>query len=136
MQARQHLRLLAQDPCKTVALELGRPQPQDQRTQLLERLARELAHPRNLRAGGIVVGGLAIEQGRGSLGGEDETEQLLAHDVVELECEAVALGDDRELAAAFVQARVGDGDRGVGREQLDQRLVGWVECPEPRFSVR
>ena len=44
--------------------------------------------------------------------------------VVQLEREPVALVEDRQLAAALVQPRVGDRDRGVRGEQLDQLLVG------------
>ncbi len=59
----------------------------------------------------------------GRLGAQDEAEQLLADGVVELEREAVALGDDRELAALLVQAGVRDRDRRVRGEQLDQLVV-------------
>ena len=43
MDSAQHLDLLAERPFEPVALELGGPQPEDQRPQLVERLARELA---------------------------------------------------------------------------------------------
>ena len=67
--------------------------------------------------------GIAVEQRRGRLGAEVEAEQLLADDVVQLERQPVALGQDRQLAAALVQARVGDRDGGVRGEQLDQLPV-------------
>ena len=134
MHAGEHLDLLAQRALEPVALELGRPQPEDQRAQLVERLARELAQPLDLGARGL---GVAVELGRRRLGGQHQAEQLLADDVVELEREPVALGDDRQLPAALVQARVRDRDRGVRREQLDQLLIARRRTPARRsFSVR
>ena len=56
--------------------------------------------------------------------------------VVQLAREPVALLDDRQLAAALVQPRVLDRDRGVRGEQLDQLLVGVRRTPAPSFSVR
>ena len=48
---REHLELLAQRALEAVALELGRAQTEDQRAQLVERLARERAQPLELGAG-------------------------------------------------------------------------------------
>ena len=124
MNAREHRDLLAQRARETVLVQVGRTQAEDQRAQLGERLARELAHPFELSAGGIYV---AVEQRRGRVGAEVEAEQLLADDVVQLQREPVALGQDRQLPAALVQARVGDRDRCVCGEQLDQLLVELVE---------
>ena len=104
----EHLDLLAQRALEPVALELGRAQAEDQRAQLVERLARELAQPLDLGARRDRV---AVELRGGGLGGQHQAEQLLADDVVQLEREAVALGEDRQLAALLVQARVGDRDR-------------------------
>ena len=67
--------------------------------------------------------GVRVELGAGGLGGEHQAEQLLADHVVQLERQAVALGHDRQLSALLVQPRVGDRDRGVRSEQLDQRLI-------------
>ena len=66
---------------------------------------------------------IALQLGRRRLGAQHQAEQLLADHVVELEGEAVALGDDRQLAALLVQARVGDRDRGVRGEDLDHPLI-------------
>ena len=120
-------------PHEPVALEVGRAQLEDQRAQLVERLARELAEPLDLRRAPRRG---RVEQRRGRLGGEHEAEELLADDVVQLERQPIALRDDRQLAAALVQPRVGDRDRGVRGEQLDQLLVGVVERRRPSFSVR
>ena len=70
---------------------------------------------------------VAVELRAGRLGGEHEAEQLLADRVVELEREPVARLEHRQLAAALVEAGVGDRDRRVRGEQLDHRLVGGVE---------
>ncbi len=107
-------------PLQAVALELGRSQPEDQRAELVQRLARDELDPLELGPRAV---GIRVELRRGGLGAEHQAEQLLADDVVELEREPVALGDDRQLAAALVQPRVRDRDRGVRGEQLDQLLV-------------
>jgi hypothetical protein len=64
---------------------------------------------------------------RGRLGGEVEAEQLLADDVVQLQGQTVALGQNRQLPAALVETSVGDGDGGVSGQQLDQLLVVGVK---------
>ena len=69
----------------------GWSEPEDQGAQLLERLARQLLHPRHLLPRRL---GIPIEQSRGGLGGQDQAEQLLADHVVELEGQTVALGED------------------------------------------
>ncbi|MGX1253619.1 hypothetical protein RKD48_006130 [Streptomyces ambofaciens] len=58
-----------------------------------------------------------------ALGGQAQREQLLAHRVVQLVGEAGAFLGDGQLAAALVQARVGEGDRGVLGEDAEQFLV-------------
>ena len=70
---------------------------------------------------------VTVEERRCGFGGEDEAVELLADDVVQVEREAVALGDHGELAALFVEACVGDRDRGVRGQQLDQLLVRRAE---------
>ena len=122
--AGEHLELLAQGAREAVALELGRAEAEDQRAQLVERLAGQLACPLELRAGGV---GVAIELRGGGLGGEHHAEQLLADHVVELQGQPVAFGDDRQLAAALVEPRIGDRDRRVRCEQLDHGFVVGVE---------
>ena len=91
----QHLDVLAQRAGEAVALEVGRPQLEDERAQLVERLPRQRLQPADPLARRRRV---AVEQRRRRLGLEHEAEQLLADGVVELEREPVALGDDRELA--------------------------------------
>ena len=131
---REHVDVLAQRAAQPVALELRRAQLEDQRAQLLERLARQLLQPGDVRARRVAV---AVQQRAGRLGGQHEAEQLLADRVVQLEREPVALGEHRQLAAALVQARVGDRDRGVRGEQLDQLLVGSApNSAAPSLSVR
>ena len=51
-----------------------------------------------------------------------------ADGVVELQREPVSFREDRQLPASLVEARVGDRDRGVCREQLDQRLVTIIKA--------
>ena len=97
------------------------PQLEDQRAQLLHRLARELAAARS--SSRRAPRRVALEQRRRRLGRERDAEQPLRDRVVQLAREPVALLDDAQLAAALVQARVLDRDRGVRGEQLDQLLV-------------
>src|SRR3954468_4886178 len=80
--------VLAQRTAQPVALEVRRAQLEDQRAQLVERLAGQCLRPLDLRAPGTDV---AVEQRRRRFGGEHEAEQLLADDVVQLEREPVAL---------------------------------------------
>src|SRR3954469_9515960 len=72
--------VLAQRAGQPVARQGGRAQLEDQRAQLLERLARELLQARDLLAGARLV---AVQQRAGRLGGEHEAEELLADDVVQ-----------------------------------------------------
>jgi hypothetical protein len=122
--ALEHVGLLAQHALEPVALELRRAQPEDERTQLGQRLTSEIAHALEL---GTCLVGAAVQQRRRRLGGEVEAEELLADDVVELQREAIALRQDRELAAALVEPGIGDGDGGMGGQQLDELLVMGVE---------
>src|SRR4051794_10468231 len=104
VQAAHHLDVLAQHAGEAVALEVGRAQLEHEGAQLVERLARELLQPGDLRAGGTGVAlAVAVEQRAGRVRAEHEAEELLADDVVQLEREPVALGEDRQLAAALVQ---------------------------------
>ena len=125
VQALLQLDVLAQRAAQPVALEVGRPQLEDERAQLVQRLAARAPAARSHLA--RAAARVAVEQRRRGLGGQHQPEQLLAHHVVQLERQAVALGEHRQLAAALVQARVGDRDRGVRGEQLDELLVGVVE---------
>ena len=67
------------------------------------------------------AGRVAVDQGGGGLGGQAQGEQLLADGVVQFVGEPGALLGDGELAAALVEAGVGQGDRGVLGE--DARAV-------------
>ncbi|MGX1245557.1 hypothetical protein RKD46_006661 [Streptomyces pseudovenezuelae] len=69
------------------------------------------------------AGRVAVDEGGGGLGGQAQGEQLLADRVVQFMGEAGALLGDRELAAAFVEAGVGEGDRGVLGEDREELLV-------------
>src|SRR5436309_3413631 len=121
LHAPKHVDVLAQRATQAVLHEVRRPKLEDQRPELVERLACDSLELRDLRARGVRV---AVEERGGGLGGEDDAVELLTDDVVELEREAVPLGDHRQLAALLVQARVRDRDRRVRREQLDQLLGG------------
>ena len=85
---------------------------------------RDVAQALELGAGGDRI---TLHLGGGRLGGEHHAEQLLADHVVQLEGEAVSLREDRQFAAALVQAGVGDRDRRVRGQQLDQFLILLVE---------
>ena len=93
----QHLDVLPQGGREPVSLELGRAQLEDEVAQLLERLLRQLPQAVDLNAGRVFVD---TEQRVGRLRRQREREQLLADHVVQLEGEAVALVEDRELAAS------------------------------------
>src|SRR5215211_4071970 len=114
------LDVLSQRAREAVPLEVGGPELEHERAQLVERLLRERLERRHL---GARRGRVAVEQRRGRLGPQHETEQLLADRVVEVEREPVPLGGDRQLARALVEARVRDRDRGVRGEESDQLLV-------------
>src|SRR6201999_3741133 len=118
--AAQDVDVLAQDGREALAFKAARPQLEHHRTQLLHRAARQLAYARHLARGRIAV---ALEQRARRLGRQRDAEQPLRDVVVQLAREPVALLHDRELAAALVQARVLDRDRGVRRQQRDQLLV-------------
>ena len=120
VRAAQDVDVLGERDREALGLERGRAQVDDDRAQLLHRLARELARELELRAGGCDV---ALEQRAAGLGGEHDAEELLRDRVVQLAREPVALLDDAQLAAALVQARVLDRERGVRGERLDERLV-------------
>ena len=123
--------VLAQRPGEPVEREVERPELEHERAQLLERVLRQGLQPLDLVAR---RGRIAVEQRPGRLGAEDEAEQLLAHRVVELEREAVALGDDGELARLLLEARVRDRDRCVRGEQPDQVVVLVAEVGRRRAS--
>ena len=112
----------------------GGRRPRISDAQLVERLASQLAQPLDLRPRRDQV---AVHLGGGGLGGEHHAEQLLADHVVELERQAVALGQDRQLAALLVQAGVGDRDRRrappAARSAPDPRRR---TSSAPSFSVR
>ena len=73
--ALQHVDVLAQRGGEALALGLRRAQLEDQRAQLVHRLARELLQAPQL---GLGLVGVAVESGRRRLGGEREPEELLA----------------------------------------------------------
>ena len=122
--ALQHVDVLAQRRRQALALGRRRAQLEDQRAQLVHRLARELLQAAQLRLGCL---GVAVDDGRRRLGGQREPEQLLRHRVVQLARQPVALLDDAQLAAALVEVGLLDGERRVHREHLDELLVGLVE---------
>ena len=117
-----------------VALELGRPQLEDEVAQLLERLLRELLQPARLCT--RAASGSTSSSPPAASAVSVSANSFWRHHVVQLERQPVALLEDRELAAALVQARVLDRDRGVGGEHLDQLLVGRRELVAPSLSVR
>src|SRR3954454_12324043 len=128
LQTPQHLHVLAQRATKTVAFEVRWPELEDQRSQLVERLLSQQLELLHLLAGGVLV---AVEQLPSGLGGQHQAEQPLAHGVVQLERQPVALRQRGQLAAALVQPRVDDRDRSVRGQQLDQLLVGVGEVLRP-----
>ena len=97
--ALQHVDVLAQRGGQALALGRRRAQLEDQRAQLVHRLARELLQAAQLRLGLV---GVAVDDGGRRLGREREPEELLRHRVVQLARQAVALLDDAQLAAALV----------------------------------
>ena len=123
--------MLAERPAEPVELEVERPELEDERAQLLERVLRQRLQPLDLVARRRRI---AVEQRAGRLGAEDEAEQLLAHRVVEVEREAVPLGDDGELARLLLEARVRDRDRRMRGEQPDQVVVLVAEVGRRRAS--
>src|ERR671923_188782 len=108
--------------------DVRRPELEDERAHLGHRAADELAHLPELLLRLLRLG---LDEERGGVGGQRDAEESLVHGVVELAREAVSLLDHRQLAAALVEPRVLDRDRGVGGEGLDQRLVGLVEDGAP-----
>jgi hypothetical protein len=112
--------VLAERAAKAVLLHVRGAQLEDQRAQLVERLLRVDAQLVHLLARGRLV---AVHQLAGRLGGQHEAEESLAHRVVQLERQAVPLGEHGQLAALLVEAGVRDRYRGVRRQQLDQLLV-------------
>ena len=129
----QHLDVLSQRPAEAVLLEVGRPQLEDERAELVERLSRQ-----HLQLCDSVArrSGVALEHGRRGLRFEHEPEQLLADGVVEIERQPVSLGDDRELPRLLVQAGVRDRDRRMRGQEADQLLVLAVKSGPSSFSVR
>ncbi len=69
------------------------------------------------------TGGVAVHKGGGGLCGEAEGEELLGDRVVQLVGEAGAFLRDGQLAAALVEAGVGEGDGRVLGEDGEQLLV-------------
>ena len=120
VRAAQDVDVLGERDGEPLGFERGRAQVDDDRAQLLHRLAGEVARELHLLARCRDV---AVEQRAAGLGREHDPEELLRDRVVQLAREAVSLLDDRELAAALVQPRVLDRERGVRGERLDERLV-------------
>ena len=112
--APQHVDVLAQRLGEPLGLERRRAQLEHDRAQLVHRAARQLLHALDLRRRRPVA---AREQLARRLGREHDAEQLLGDGVVQLAREPVALLDDAQLAAALVQPRVLDRERGVRGEQ-------------------
>src|SRR3954452_3525436 len=79
----QQLDVLGQRAAEAVALEVGRAQLEDERTQFVACLLRERLELRDLLAR---RGGITFEQHLRCLGAEHEAEELLTHGVVEVEC--------------------------------------------------
>ena len=97
LEAAEHLDVLAQRAAEPVALEIGRPQLEDERAQLVERLLRERLQLRDLLARRAPGRARAACSAASAL--STSAEQLLADGVVQVEREPVPLGHDRELAA-------------------------------------
>ena len=128
VRAAQDVDVLGERDREPLGFERGRAQVDDDRAQLLHRLAGEVARELDLRARRRDV---AIEQRAAGLGGEHDAEELLRDRVVQLAGEPVALLDDAQLAAALVQPGVLDRERGVRGERLDERLVVVGEAAGP-----
>ena len=111
--APDHLEVLGQAGDQPVALEVGRPQLEDQRSQLGEDLLEQVRAP-------VDVAGLQPEA---------EAEQRLREGVVQLAGEPVALLEHRQLAAGLVEAAVLDEHRGVVGEVAHEALVVLVNPP-------
>jgi hypothetical protein len=120
-------------PASPSRAEVGRAQLEDEPAQLGQGLAGE-----PLCAGELLARRrhVAVQQRARGLGGEREREELLGDDVVQLERQAVALGEDRQLAAALGQPGVRDRDRRVGGEELDDLEVVVANASPSTLSVR
>ena len=79
-------------------LERRWAQSENQRTKLLQRLARQFAEALKMRSRGLWV---TVELRRGGLRCEGQAEQFLADDVVQFKRQPVALREDRQLTAAL-----------------------------------
>ncbi|CAM5464849.1 hypothetical protein SVIOM342S_05044 [Streptomyces violaceorubidus] len=121
----EDLDLGAQGGDEAVLLQRGGAQLDDGGAQFVGGLGGERGDLVQLALG---PRGVAVDQGGGGLGGQAQREQLLAHRVVQLVGEPGALLGDGQLAAALVQARVGEGDRGVLGEDAEQFLVVLCEA--------
>ena len=116
----EDLDLGAQGGDEAVLVEGGGAQLDDGGAQLVGGLGGERGHLLQFALG---AGGVAVDEGGGGLGGQAQGEQLLADRVVQFVGEPGALLGDGQLAAALVEAGVGQGDRGVLGEDREQFLV-------------
>ena len=116
----EQLDLRAQGGDQAVLVQGGGAQLDDERRAVRRRPRRRGGDLLQL---GLGAGRVAVDQRGGGLGGQAQGEELLGDRVVQLVGDAVALLGDGQLAAALVEAGVGQGDRGVRGEQAQQFLV-------------
>ncbi len=116
----EDLDLRAEGGHEAVLVEGGGAQLDDRGAQFIGGLGGQNGHLLEFSLG---AGGVAVHEAGGGLGGQAEGEQLLADRVVKFVGEAGALLGDGQFAAAFVEAGVGEGDRGVLGEDAEQFLV-------------
>lgn len=116
----EHLHLRPQRRHEAVLVEGRGAQFHDGGAQLVGGLGGEEGDLLELVLGPV---GVAVHQGRGRLGGQPQREELLGDRVVQLMGEPGPLPGDGELAAALVEAGVGQGDGGVLGQDGQQLLV-------------
>ena len=129
----QHLDVLAQRRREAVALELGRPQLEDEVAQLLQRLLRQRAQRVHLLPRGLDVD---VEQLPADSAVSDSANSFC--EITSCSSSASRLRSSR-IESSRVRSyrpRVRDRDRGVRGQQLDQLLVGLRELVGPSLSVR
>ncbi len=113
---------------QAVLVQGGGAQLDDDGAQLVGGLGGERGDLLELALG---PAGVAVDQGGGGLGGQPQREELLGDGVVQLVGDAGALAGDGQLAAALVEAGVGEGDGGVRRRgcAAGPRLLGEAARP-------
>ena len=130
--AAQHVDVLAQHAGQALRLQRGRAQLEitERSSSIASRESSRTGRPRRRPRTDRAPSACRPTRSRA------HAEQPLDHRVVQFAREPVALLDDAQLAAALVEPRVLDRDRGVGREQADQVLVVVGELGRACLSVR